>query len=201
MFFTALFYEVGGVDSITIPDTAESIGSNSFALMSDLKQVTIPKKIKMINEDAFSNCMRLSNVKFHFPGSLAFIGRNAFAKTNLSNMIIPSSVKVIGSGAFYWCSNLKKVIFMDGVETVGQMMFVECRELSYVSLPRTLKEIGMYAFQACKKLDKLYYSGTKNEFEMAMQKFSRNWAYQSALDKVICYDGVIDLDDRLKITV
>ena len=196
-----LYYKMAGVSSINIPDNVNYIRSSAFANMTDLESVTIPKNIMSIDDNAFSDCEKLSSIKFSFPGKLTYIGHNAFAKTAVEKIVIPCSVSAIGSGAFYWCRNLKEAIIMEGVDTIGQMTFVECRNLSYLSLPRTIRSIEMYAFQCCNALDKIYYSGTKDEFESIMQKFSRNWAYQSALDKIICYDGVIDLDSRLKITV
>lgn len=196
-----LYYEITGISSINIPTTVDYIRKSAFSKMIDLESVLIPKNIMSIDDNAFSDCKNLSSIKFSFPGKLTYIGHNAFAHTAVEKVVIPSSVSVIGPGAFYWCRNLKDAIIMEGVTTISGMVFVECRELSYVSLPRSVTSIDMYAFQCCKKLDKLYYSGTKDEFVSAMKNFSRNWAYQSALDKIICSDGVIDLDDRLKITV
>lgn len=196
-----LYYKIDGVSSINIPTNTDYIRSSAFQYMTGLESVLIPKNIMSIDDSAFADCEKLSSVKFSFPGRLTYIGHNAFALTNLSKVVIPGSVKVLGSGVFYRCHNLKEVILMEGVGTIEGMTFVSCDKLSYVSLPRSLTSIGIYAFQGCKKLDKIYYSGTKDEFESAMQNFGRSWAYQSALDKIICSDGVIDLDDRLKISV
>lgn len=194
-------YRKNDIEKITIPTTISIIGDNAFEGCDELTSVDIPDNILTIFDYAFADCMRLSTVKFNPTSKCAFIGHNAFAKTNLSKIVVPGSVKAIGPGAFYWCSNLKEAIFLEGVEDFGGTTFVECRNLSYVSLPRTLKSFGLYTFQNCKKLDKLYYAGTKDEFASVMKNFSSNWAYQSALDKVICSDGVLDLDDRLKITI
>ena len=169
--------------------------------MTDLESVTIPKNIMSIDDNAFSDCEKLSSIKFSFPGKLTYIGHNAFAKTAVEKIVIPGSVSALGPGAFYWCRGLKEAILMEGVDTIGRMAFVECRNLSYLSLPRTIRSIEMYAFQDCHKLDKIYYSGPVEEFEYTLGKFPRNWAYGSRVEQVICSDGVVPISERTRITV
>lgn len=196
---TAVYYEITGVESISIPDTVTEISDAAFKRMSDLKGVAIPTQVSKIEDYAFSDCRDLSDVVFQSTGKLHYIGHNAFALTNLSKVVVPGTVSSIGSGAFYWCRNLKEVVFTEGLIGIDDSVFVECTNLSYVSLPSTLDYIGSFAFAACKKLDKLHYSGNKSEFESIMQKFPRNWAYQSQLNEVLCLDGILKLEDNLKI--
>ena len=184
-------YRNNGIENITIPTTVSVIGDNAFEGCSELKSVNIPDNILAVVDYAFADCTRLSDVKFNPTSKCTFIGHNAFAKTNISKIVVPGSVKAIGPGAFYWCSNLKEAIFSEGVEDFGGTTFVECRNLSYVSLPRTLKSFGLYTFQNCKKLDKLYYAGTMQEFTSIMKNFASNWANGSEIDRVICSDGVV----------
>ena len=196
-----LYYKISGVSSIKIPDNANYIRTSAFAIMTDLENVTIPKNIMSIDDNAFSDCEKLSSIKFSLPGKLTYIGHNAFAKTAVEKIVIPGSVSAIGPGAFYWCRNLKEAIIMEGVDTIGPMTFVECRNLSYVSLPRTIRAIEMYAFQDCHKLDKIYYSGPVEEFEYTLDKFPRNWAYGSRVEQIICSDGVVPISERTRIIV
>lgn len=195
-----LYYNIGGVSSINIPNNVDYIRTSAFSHMTDLESVTIPKNIMSIDDNAFSDCEKLSSIKFSFPGKLTYIGHNAFAKTAVEKIVIPGSVSAIGPGAFYWCRGLKEAILMEGVDTIGRMAFVECRNLSYLSLPRTICAIEMYAFQNCHKLDKIYYSGPVEEFEYTLNKFPSNWACGSSVEQIICSDGVVPISERTRIT-
>jgi hypothetical protein len=195
-----LYYEISGVSSITIPDNVNYIRASAFANMADLESVVIPKNIMSIDDSAFLECEKLSAIKFSLPGKLTYIGHDAFARTAVEKIVIPGSVSVIGSGAFYWCKNLKEAILMEGVDTIGPMTFVECRNLSYLSLPRTIRAIEVYAFQCCKKLDKIYYSGPVEEFEYTLNKFPKNWAFGSSVEQVICSDGVVPISEITRVT-
>ena len=190
-----LYRKVHDLENITIPTTVSVIGDNAFEGCGKLTTVDIPDNILAVVDYAFADCMRLSNVKFNPTSKCTFIGHNAFAKTNLSKIVVPGSVKAIGPGAFYWCSNLKEAIFLEGVEDFGGTTFVECRNLSYVSLPRTFKSFGHYTFQNCKKLERLYYSGTAKEFLDKMNNFDPTWHSGSDIKSVVCTDTVIDLAD------
>lgn len=188
-------YRKNDIENITIPTTVSVIGDNAFEGCSKLTSIDIPDNILAVVDYAFADCMRLSDVKFNSTSKCTFIGHNAFAKTNLSKIVVPGSVKAIGPGAFYWCSNLKEAIFLEGVEDFGGTTFVECRNLSYVSLPRTLKSFGLYTFQNCKRLERLYYAGPAKEFLGKMQNFNPNWHTGSEIKSVVCSDTVIDLED------
>lgn len=196
---TAVYYEITGVESISIPDTVTEISDAAFKKMSDLKSVVIPTQVSKIGDYAFSDCRDLSNVVFQSSGKLSYIGHNAFSHTNLSKVVVPSTVSSIGDGAFYWCRNLIEIVFNEGLIGIDNSIFTECTNLSYVSLPSTIDYIGSFAFAACKKLNKLHYSGHKSEFKSIMQNFPWNWAYGSQLNEVLCLDGILKLEDDLKI--
>jgi hypothetical protein len=64
----------------------------------------------VINESLFSNCTNLTSVII--PSSVKTIDDSAFKDcTSLTSVIIPSSVKTIGSDVFSGCNNLSNVTF------------------------------------------------------------------------------------------
>lgn len=75
------------------------------------------------------------------------------------NVILPSTVKSIGTDAFRNCTGLSSISFSD-VETIGQSAFNGCVSLTQLTLPSTVKNIGIWAFQNCEKLKSLTCEGT-----------------------------------------
>lgn len=72
----------------------------------------------------------------------------------LGEVILPSTIRVIGEYAFGECPNLTKVV-MDGGYEIGVSAFRGSKALMSVTLPGTLEKIGDYAFENCTMLGKL----------------------------------------------
>lgn len=81
------------------------------------------------------------------------ISASAFSgKENLTEVIIPDSVKTISNAAFFNCKNLKIVVIPDSVTYIGDSAFQGCEALEYVIIGNGVKEIGDLAFKDCKAL-------------------------------------------------
>ena len=78
-----------GLTAISFPDSVTVIGESAFSLCTDLRKVTLPKKLTEIENSAFSNCRKLENIT------------------------IPASVKKIRSNAFYDCQAMKKITILN----------------------------------------------------------------------------------------
>lgn len=65
------------LETITIPQTVESIGSWAFMDCSNLKQVKLNEGLKVIEDGAFSGCVALEEI--NLPDSLEEIGEWAFS--------------------------------------------------------------------------------------------------------------------------
>ena len=101
-------YSYVGLTSITIPNSAISIGAGGFENCYVLSSVTIPNSVTTIEESTFYTCYALSSVTI--PNSVTTIGSGAFSGCEaLSSITIPSSVTSIGSSAFYDCSALPSI--------------------------------------------------------------------------------------------
>lgn len=70
------------------------------------------------------------------------ISDKAFAESNLKSVTIPSSVKTIGTRAFFDCEYLHIVNLQDGLETIGDYAFASCKGLSDTFIPPTVVNIG-----------------------------------------------------------
>ena len=109
------------------------------------------------------------------PSTLTEISNAALRETDISEIVIPASVKIIQGSAFYGCKNLKKVVFesdkLDELHGCFQNctslqsiklpryvglssydMFSGCTNLTSVTLPENLKELYDGTFENCIKL-------------------------------------------------
>ena len=83
------------------------------------------------------------------PEGLTKIGNNAFAGTNLTEIIIPASVASIGDLAFFNCYSLSSVTIPDSVTSIGYAAFGYCDSLTSVTIPDSVISIGNEAFTGC----------------------------------------------------
>lgn len=70
-----------------------------------------------------------------------------------NNVVIPASVKEIGSQAFAYSSEIPGLEFSNGLTTIGNDAFWNCRGLKgTVTLPPSLESISEYSFAECGKV-------------------------------------------------
>ena len=119
------------LNTIVIPNSVTSIGTNAFSFCRGLTKVSIPNSVKTIGNWAFYRCTGLTTVTIG--NSVTSIGNRAFYScTSLTEVSIPNSVTSIGSGAFEDCSGLKTVTIGNSVTTIGDGTFNGCTSLKTV---------------------------------------------------------------------
>ncbi len=90
--------------------------------------------------------------KVIIPQSVKIIGTDAFrACTALEEIIIPDSVEIIGDEAFIGCTSLKSVDY-PSMDYIPIGAFSRCSSLTEFVVPETVKAIGGYAFGSCTSL-------------------------------------------------
>ena len=103
------------------------------------------------NSLTFNGCTSLMEVELC--DGLEKIINWAFAScASLECISIPSSVKVIGKGAFEYCKKLTKVELHEGLVRIDDYAFRDCLLLDGIATPSTLEEIGSYSFSRCGEL-------------------------------------------------
>lgn len=112
----------GIIKKVYFPDSVSEFGLQVFFCCVELREVRLPKNIKVIKHGTFYGCHSLKNITF------------------------PEGIEVIESAAFYECNNLKTINLPEGLREIGTTAFLGCRGLTEVILPRSLKVIGQLAF-------------------------------------------------------
>ena len=116
------------LQSIIIPKSVRSIGSNAFYFCSSLTSVTIPESVKYIYDSAFQCCSKLQD------------------------LTIPDSVTSIGKFAFCDCDNLTSITIGKNVKYIYNGSFERCKNLTTITIPESVVHIGVYVFSGCTKL-------------------------------------------------
>ena len=100
----------------------------------------IPKNIESIGANCFENATGFDRI--NFTAYLKYINDYAFYNTQITELDMPGTVKIISTGAFSLCDKLQRVRLNEGVEELESMCFSGCEMLYEISLPDSLKTIG-----------------------------------------------------------
>jgi hypothetical protein len=115
----------GSGGNVTIPDTIGGlpvIGIGDYAFEdSDLTSVTVPNSATSIGHSAFEECFSLTNVIIG--NGVISIGEYAFAYSSLTSVTIGNGVTSIGSYAFFECDGLDGIFFGGSAPGVGLHAF------------------------------------------------------------------------------
>ena len=78
------------------------------------------------------------------------IGTYAFENlTQLTEILLPSSITEIRHRAFAGCTNLKKIHLSENLNSIGEEVFLSCKSLQSITLPKSLASIEQLAFSNC----------------------------------------------------
>ena len=82
------------------------------------------------------------------PKGLERVGSCWFQNSGIEVVVVPASVREIGSYAFDGCEKLNSVIFAEGsgLEALSDFAFHKCPSLKCIELPSTTRRIGGWCF-------------------------------------------------------
>ena len=138
------------IDELVIPNTiikngierkVVEIDEQAFLGLENLKSVTIPSNVKIIDSKAFKQCKQLTNV--NLSAGLVTIGGSAFTECDsLKSVVLPSTVKTIHMYAFADNINMTTIILNEGLESINKFAFDGCTKLTNIVIPSTVLIIG-----------------------------------------------------------
>ena len=180
--------------SITLPSkvtynkksyTVNSIGQSCFAKLTNLKTLTLPDTIKVINDYAFNGCKSLTTI--NLPEGLTEIKGYAFKGcSSLSNITLPNTLTKMGSGIFSGCTKLKSItipksitkasyafngssiesiVFDENIKTIPVNICYNSKKLNSVTLPSKVTKICGNAFTNCCSLKSIELPNTIKTIE------------------------------------
>lgn len=107
---------------------------------------------------AFKNSRMKSFGEFQYFTGITEIPKDAFNYcTLLESILLPDTVKSIGSSAFFNCLKLKEIVIPEGVTTIGSSAFALCSVLEKANIPVLVTAITNNLFQECKKLSNINF--------------------------------------------
>ncbi len=213
--------------SVTIEDGVKKIGEGAFYKCEALESVEIGSGVEMIDLAAFEQTklwednsanevyvgkwfLGLKDTKateIDLREDTVGIANYAFARNNvLNSIILPNSVKIIGSCAFASAS-INSVIIGSGVEIIGQEAFADCGNLTRVILgsydlelgvmiSSSLKTIDSYAFRYCTSLNEIEIP--ESVTTIATYVFRDTGIWDRATGGVVYADNwIVDFNDYL----
>ena len=160
-----------GLTSINIPDSVTSIGDDAFSLCTGLTSITIPNSVTSIGDAAFSSCTGLSSITVGTENKKYFSSGNCIITKDTNelilgckNSVIPYGAISIGNSAFSGCTGLTSIAIPDSVTTIEDSAFYGCICLTSITIPESVTYISNWAFSDCTSLKKIYYLGSKEEW-------------------------------------
>ena len=171
---------------IIIPNNITTIDVSAFYRCVNLENIKLPNKLEIINDFAFNDCWSLKNLQL--PNTLKIMGAGAFSYCNeLTEITIPENVDTLSTQLFFGCDKLSKVeIKSKHLKTIADSAFGECGALNILYIPdcdyigpdvfensklrelhlsKNIGKINTNAFRRCSLRLKIYYDGTKEEWD------------------------------------
>lgn len=144
-----ILHYIGNGGSITIPSGVEELDELNFCKYSNqgydfdtknkITSIYIPRTVRKIHEDTFSDMINLNKIIFEAGSELQTIPKYAFSGCkSLKKITLPKSVTSIDSWAFRSCSDIEVIIegnckVNDFVFGVGDYKSTNCRIIDKTS--------------------------------------------------------------------
>lgn len=177
------FNNCGFSGNLFLPNSLEYIGHTAFSFAGKfVGDLTIPDKITRLydmtfwfnGQESFTGTLNLNNVQeigrgcflcCGFTGELVIpegvteIPTICFSRPisgGFTSIILPSTIKSIGSEAFWLQTRLMNINFPSGLLIIREEAFYSCYNLQSLDLPSTLQVIQTNAFIDCSGISSIF---------------------------------------------
>lgn len=164
------FYELKGIESVTLPNGLTSIGSHAFSGLyssglTHLTSITLPTTLKTIGAGAFLGCSGLTSITI--PSGVTSIGNNAFKYCSGLNSISVASGNttydsrencnaIIETASNILLQGCNNTVIPNSVASIQSGAFCNCSLLQQVSIPAGITSIESDTFSGCTNLSSVY---------------------------------------------
>ena len=175
------------ITAVTIPSSVSTIGYSAFNSCKSLRRVMDASRVTEMQGFEYTDCTNLTSVTLS--GTLQKIGYRSFAGSTLAHLVLPASMREIGSSAFEDCHQLRNVQFNTGLQNIKDHAFKNSGLVS-LELPNGIKEIGEWAFEGCASLKAVQIPPSVTSLGMG------TFYYCTALESVVIPTTLTNFNDR-----
>ena len=129
------FYGAWNLTNINVITENDKYESENGILFNKGKTILIKYPPAIINGEAYE-----------IPNTVVEIGPQSFYRSQIKNVIIPSSVKKIGSESFCRCENLEELNLPEGLERIEWRALYLCYKIKTIVVPSSVTFIDGEAF-------------------------------------------------------
>ena len=158
----------------------------------NIKELSVPSKIRKIKAYSFADCQFLHNVQIPENSELKSIEKNAFSFTLFSVISIPKNVVELKDGWCSFCVYLKKIVisnenkcfkYLDKEKSIvigksdlnrnqyDSIIHVNS-EINKIKIPSSIKFIKSFAFQSCQKIQIVEFESNSKLVSIGDYSFS-----------------------------
>ena len=175
------------ITAVTIPSSVSTIGYSAFNSCKSLRRVMDASRVTEMQGFEYTDCTNLTSVTLS--GTLQKIGYRSFAGSALAHLVLPASMREIGSSAFEDCHQLRNVQFNTGLQNIKDHAFKNSGLVS-LEFSNDLKEIGEWAFEGCANLKTVQIPPSVTSLGMGA------FYYCTALESVVIPTTLTNFNDR-----
>ncbi len=153
-----------------------SIATATFLADDKLNDVTLGAEVKEVGASAFGGCTALKEIKFATGSNIKAIGNEAFIKSSISKLDLSALGKLTSIGNWAIAtSNVQQVVLPSQVKSIGQGAFFYNSSLASAHVPPAVGEISDYTFAGSQALavDKILENGITNIGDYAFYNVSQ----------------------------
>ena len=179
----------GTATEVTVPETigkstVVEIGNGAFAVGSGWGGGTVVTYAPLEQQ-----ALRRKITNITLPKTIKVIGTGAFAAAHsLRAFEIPEGVEEIEPFAFYLCNSLEEIIVPGSVKRIGEYAFGRCNNLKRIKFCEGVLEIGVCAFEYDDNLEELELPGSLKRLVDEQSRYTMLYALSKTMP-VICPKG------------
>ena len=168
--------EIQGVHGVFYPNTEEGLQIHYKVVNNCLIRLEEEDSDNDGNYNVYYASLILGANNAIIPDHVRRIAAYAFMHSSIESVVIPSSVRMIETRAFYDCDRIERVVIPERVSFVEEEAFGECDVLESIVLYGDVV-LGGYSFTAasyftvgaftnCPKLKTVYFAGTSDKIDV-----------------------------------
>lgn len=123
------------LQSVSMPDTVTTIGTNAFGGAAALSSVNIPSSLITVGDSAFTGTSAL-NIDLVLPPTTRTLGKYAFSGSGITSLTLNDGLVTIKEGAFSGTQSLVGGLTIpQSVTTIGTLAFMSTRLSGHLDVP------------------------------------------------------------------